>query len=104
MSPPNTVQKDILFLITNFTSGTPPSSVFVIPTTCGSPTVEQQLMKNADQPSLIMPPFMMDPTGEVFKKVAEVDKNWRTVDSVYESIIIVRCVCMVVMILICINT
>ena len=75
MSPPNTVQKDILFYTTDFEPGTPPSSAFAIPTTCGSPTVEQQFMKNADQPSLIMPPFMMDPTGEVFKKMAEVDKN-----------------------------
>ena len=75
MSPPNTVQGDILFLITDFTPGTPPPSAFNVPPSCGGPTVEQQLMKNAEQPSLIMPPFMMDPTGEMFKKMADVGKH-----------------------------
>ena len=74
MSPPNTVQKDILFLITDFAPGTPPSSAFSVPPSCGGPTVRQQLMKNAEQQSLIMPPFMMDPTGEMFKKMAELGK------------------------------
>ena len=66
----NSLHIDFVYYIVNFLPTTPPSSAFNVPPSCG-PTVEQQFMKNADQPSLIMPPFMMDPTGEVFKKMAE---------------------------------
>ena len=74
MSIPGAIKSDMLYLINEFTPGTPPSSAFYVPPSCG-PTVEQQLMKNADQPSLIMPPFMLDPTGEMFKKMADVGKH-----------------------------
>ena len=74
MSVPGSIQSNMLYLINMFTTGTPPSSAFSVPPSCG-PSVEQQLMKNAEQPSLIMPPFMMDPTGEMFKKMADVGKH-----------------------------
>ena len=60
--------------VKSFQPSIPPSSTFNVPLICGSPNVEQQYMKNADHPSLIMSPFMMDPTGEVFKKMAELSK------------------------------
>ena len=66
---------DFVLHIIDFTASTPPSSVFDVPLTCGSPSVGQQFMKNAGHPSLIMPPFMMDPTGEVFKSMAELGKH-----------------------------
>ena len=59
----------------SFQPSIPPSSTFNVPLICGSPNVGQQFMKNADHPSLIMPPFMMDPTGEVFKKMTELGKH-----------------------------
>ena len=74
VSVPGSIQSNMLYLINAFTPGTPLSSVFNVPPSCG-PTVEQQLMKNAEQPSLIMPPFTMDPTGEMFKKMADIGKH-----------------------------
>ena len=61
--------------ITKFSTNAPPSSTFNVPSTCGPPSVGQQFMKNADHPSLIMPPFMMDPTVKVFKKMTELGKH-----------------------------
>ena len=74
LTVPGSMQSNMMYHINMFTPGTPPSSAFNVPLSCG-PTVEQQLMKNADQPSLIMPPFMMDPTGEMFKKMADIGKH-----------------------------
>ena len=74
-APPNAVDQDLLMLITDFTPGAPPASTFTVPSNCGPPSVGQQFMKNADHPSLIMSPFMMDPTGEVFKKMTELGKH-----------------------------
>ena len=72
VSGPGTVQRDVLYFINMFTPGAPPSSTFNVPPKCVPPTsVGQQFMKNADHPSLIMPPFMMDPTGEALKKMTD---------------------------------
>ena len=66
---------NFVLYVKSFQPSIPPSSTFNVPLICGSPNVEQQYMKNADHPSLIMSPFMMDPTGEVFKKMAELGKH-----------------------------
>ena len=61
--------------IKSFLPSTPPSSVFNVPQKCGGPTVGQRFMQNVDHPSLVMPLFMMDPTGEVFKKMTKLGKH-----------------------------
>ena len=76
-APPNEVDKDMLYFILDFVPGAPPSSAFEIPktVTCPPVPVGQQLMQNADHPSLIMPPFMMDPTVKVFKNMIDLGKH-----------------------------
>ena len=74
-APPNAVDQDLLMFITGFTPGAPPAPTFTVPPNCGSPSVGQQFIKNADHPSQIMPPFMMDPTGEAFKKMIDLGKH-----------------------------
>ena len=54
----------IVALIQSFTPGTPPSTTFDPPPQCGGPSQE---MKHMHQ--LVMPPYMLDLTGERFKSM-----------------------------------
>ena len=75
-APLNAVDQSMLILITDFTPGAPPASAFTVPSTCPTAgVVGQQFMQNAGHPSLIMPPFMMDSTGEVFKMMTKLSKH-----------------------------
>ena len=62
----------MVFHIQSFTPGAPPSTTFNVPLMCGGPSQEMKHMHYS--PQLVMPPYMLDLTGERFKSMLGVGK------------------------------
>ena len=62
----------MVFHIQSFTPGAPPSTTFNVPLMCGGLSQEMKHMHYS--PQLVMPPYMLDLTGERFKSMPGVGK------------------------------
>ena len=66
-----TTTTDMLYMVDAFTSTAPPS-VFNVPSFCGPGSKKPQMQfhqSDTQLPQMIMPPFMFDPTGKVYKSM-----------------------------------
>ena len=62
---------DVLYMVDAFTTAAPPS-VFNVPSFCGPGSKKPQMQfhqSDTQLPQMIMPPFMFDPTGKVYKSM-----------------------------------
>ena len=67
-----TTTTDLLYMVDVFNATAPPSSVFYVPSICGPVSKKPQMQfhqSDTQLPQMIMPPFMFDPTGKVYKSM-----------------------------------
>ena len=66
-----TTTTDVLYMVDAFTTAAPPS-VFNVPSICGPVSKKPQMQfhqSDTQFSQMIMPPFMFDPTGKVYKSM-----------------------------------